>query len=184
MAILVVDNLSPFTSDILVGLHNLCITYVYRKFSEVSHRDLRNSTSVILSGRQKNNKEINSINSAIIRECYQSGTPLLGICYGAEIIALTLGGSIRKLTSHIHGSVAITPSKPNPLTNRKKSISVYESHAYCIARLPPNFETLASSQYCEYEIFSEAEHKFYGTQFHPEKSGCDGLDLLRNFAEV
>jgi GMP synthase (glutamine-hydrolysing) len=74
----------------------------------------------------------------------------------------------------------VSLSNANPLTEEKKTILVYESHRYCIARLPPNFKSLASSKYCEHEIFA-SDRKVYGTQFHPEKSVGDGLALLKNF---
>jgi GMP synthase (glutamine-hydrolysing) len=180
--VLVVDNLSPFTPDILDCLGKLGVPYVYRKFFEVSESDLAKCDKVILSGRRKNSKEINAANSRIIRQCHGDGKPLLGICYGAEIIALTLGGSIRKMPAHIHGTTPVSVSEQNPLTGGKKSISVYESHGYCVARLPANFRSIASSQYCDHEMF--ANGKTYGIQFHPEKSGSDGLALLRNFANL
>lgn len=182
MPVLVVDNLSPFTPDILDCLGRLGISYVYKKFSEVSDSDIARCEKVILSGRRKNSKEINAANSKIVRQCHGGGKPLLGICYGAEIIALTLGGSIRKMPAHVHGTTPVSVSGQNPLTENKKSISVYESHGYCVARLPANFMSLANSQYCDHEIF--ASGKTYGTQFHPEKSGSDGMALLQNFAEL
>ena len=184
MPVLVVDNMSPFTTDILDCLQTLNIEYIYRKFSEVYDNDLAGCDKVILSGRRKNSRNINAANSAIVKQCLQSGKPLLGICYGAEIIALTLGGSIRKMPFRVQGPVQIFLSKPNSLTDNKKSISAYESHGYCVARLPRDFETLASSQHCEHEIFSSTENKIYATQFHPEKSGSDGLALLQNFAKI
>lgn len=180
MPVLVVDNLSPFTPDILNCLGRLGVPYVYRKFSEVSDSDLAGCEKVILSGRRKNSKEINTANSRIVRQCHGEGKPLLGICYGAEIIALTLGGSIRKMPAHVHGTTPVSVSSQNPLTGGKKSISMYESHGYCVARLPVNFRSLASSQHCDHEMF--ANGKTYGIQFHPEKSGDDGLALLQNFA--
>jgi GMP synthase (glutamine-hydrolysing) len=180
--VLVVDNLSPFTPDILDCLGRLGVPYVYKKFSEVSDSDLAACDRVILSGRRRNSKEINAANSKIIRHCHSECKSLLGICYGAEIIALTLGGSIRRMPAHVHGATAVSVSGQNPLTGRKKSVSVYESHGYCIARLPASFRSLASSQYCEHEIF--ANGKIYGTQFHPDRSGSDGLALLQNFAKL
>jgi GMP synthase (glutamine-hydrolysing) len=178
--VLVVDNLSPFTSDILDCLGRLGVPYVYKKFSEVSNIDLARCDRVILSGRRKNSKEINAMNSKIVRQCQGGGKPLLGICYGAEIVALTLGGSIRKMPSHVQGTTVVSISGQNPLTGGKNSISAYESHGYCVASLPATLRSLASSEYCEHEIF--AGGKIYGTQFHPEKSGGDGLALLQNFA--
>lgn len=180
MPVLVVDNLSPFTPDILDCLGRLGIPHVYKKFSEVSDSDLARCDRVILSGRRKNSKEINAVNSKMVRQCHDGDKPLLGICYGAEIIALTFGGSIRKMPAHVHGTTEVSVSGQNPLTGGKKSIFVYESHGFCVARLPANFRSLASSKYCKHEIF--ARGKIYGTQFHPEKSGSDGLALLQNFA--
>lgn len=182
MAVLVVDNLSPFTPDILSCLDKLDVKYVYKKFSEVTDSDLVACDKVILSGRRKNNKEINAINSRLVKQCHDNGKPLLGICYGAEIIVLTLGGTIRKMPSHIQGITTVSVSGHSPLTDGKKSLSAYESHSYCVARLPAGFKSLASSQFCEHEIFSSG--KIYGTQFHPEKSGSDGLLVLQNFTKI
>jgi GMP synthase (glutamine-hydrolysing) len=154
--------------------------HLHKRFSQVSNEDLAQCDKVILSGRRKYSKEINAVNSRIIRYCHYRNKPLLGICYGAEIIALTLGGSIRKLPAHIQGTTEVLLSCANPLTEGKKSILVYESHRYCIAKLPSNFKSLASSKYCEHEVFSN-DGKMYGIQFHPEKSGGDGLALLKNF---
>ena len=58
---------------------------------------------------------------------------------------------------------------------------VYESHAYCVARIPQQFVSIATSKYCENEIFLQPRKKLVGVQFHPEKSGDDGLKLLSDF---
>ncbi len=183
MAVLVVDNLSPFVADILTCFDQLNKPYFHRRFSEVSNADLDRCDRVILSGRRKHSNEINAVNSRIIRYCDYSHKPLLGICYGAEIIALTLGGSIRKMPSHVHGMTEVSISAVNALTEGKRTILVYESHRYCIAKLPSKFKSLASSKYCEHEVFA-GDAGMYGTQFHPEKSGSHGLTLLRNFLTI
>jgi GMP synthase (glutamine-hydrolysing) len=184
LTVLVVDNLSPFTPDILNCLGRLDKTYTHRRFLEVSDEDLTNCDKVILSGRRKYSKQINMINSKIIRYCQYHDKPLLGICYGAEIIALTLGGSISKMPVHIQGMTEISISGINALTQEKNSVFVYESHRYCVAKLPSNFISLAISKYCENEVFCSDNKTVYGTQFHPEKSGDDGLDLLKNFLQI
>ena len=181
--VLVVDNLSPFTPDIVACLGRLEVKHECTKFSEVRPADLANYDRVILSGRRKNDPAINAANSRIIRSCHDSGQPLLGICYGSEIIALTLGGSLRRMARHVQGPITITP-KQNPLTLGKKQITVYESHGYCVARLPPGFEPLAGSQDCQYEMFAHETKRIFGTQFHPEKSGADGTDIIANFIRV
>lgn len=194
---LVVDNLSPFTPDIVSCLGKLGANYIQKSFSNVivksNHRDLiendRNNNfsfdRVILSGRRNNDIEINVVNSRIIRQCFEYNIPILGICYGAEILALTLGGTIRKMTKPVQDTISITVSKSNSLISAaKKTLLVYESHRYCVAKLPEGFESLASSLQCEHEVFSHQEKKIFGTQFHPEKSGADGLDILSKFLSV
>jgi GMP synthase (glutamine-hydrolysing) len=181
--ILVVDNLSPFTPDIVACLGKLGISHERIKYSDVAPGSLASYDRVILSGRRKNDAAINAANSRIIKACHDSGQPLLGICYGSEIIALTLGGSLRKMARHVQGQITIEP-KSNPLTHGKKQVTVYESHGYCVARLPPNFVALASSQDCRYEMFAHETKRIFGTQFHPEKSGADGLDIIASFVRV
>lgn len=184
MAVLVIDNLSPFTPDILACLGRLQAPYVCKKFSEVSEQDVEKSERVILSGRRKNDPAINSTNSQVILQCCKLDKPLLGICYGAEIIALTLGGTLRRMECRMHESIEIVPEKPNPLTDGKGSITAFESHGFCVARLPADLERIAGSKYCEYEIFAHKNKRIFGTQFHPEKSSQDGMDLIANFLKT
>lgn len=181
---LVIDNLSPFTPNILDCLNKLQANYICRKYFEMDISNNSNNIQfdkAILSGRQRNSKEINVINSKIIKYCFEYDIPILGICYGAEIMALTLGGAICRMDSGIHGTISVTISRPNLLIHDKESVSVYESHKYCVSRLPQEFDSLASSNYCKHEFFSHRKKKIFGTQFHPEKSGNDGFTLLSNF---
>ncbi|MDQ6865041.1 MAG: gamma-glutamyl-gamma-aminobutyrate hydrolase family protein [Thermoproteota archaeon] len=249
---LVVDNLSPFTPDIVTCLNKLGANYIQKSFSSLTNvtissnddnncpnykyhghnpggnayilnkskvlgdganydkknnndsRDIIDTTNntdktnntnniknnlfcdkVILSGRRMNNREINIVNSSIIRQCFENNIPLLGICYGAEILALTLGGTIRKMAMPVQDTISLTVSKTGSLISvDMKTLLVYESHKYCVAKLPEDFESLASSIHCGHEIFSHKEKKLFGTQFHPEKSGPDGLKLLSNFLSI
>jgi GMP synthase (glutamine-hydrolysing) len=190
--ILVVDNLSPFTMDIVTCLGKLGANYVVIKsnwldLTDNGSGDIFSYDRVILSGRRKNDREINVINSRIIRLCFKHNTPLLGICYGAEILALTLGGTIRKMTRSVQDTIPITVSKSNSLlsaTRADKKLFVYESHRYCVAKLPEGFESLAFSLECEHEVLSHKVKKMFGTQFHPEKSGADGMIILSKFLSI
>ena len=189
--ILVVDNLSPFTSDIVTCLSKLGANYVAIKSNRLVLTDSDSGKNlsydkVILSGRRKNDREINLVNSRMIRQCFKYNIPLLGICYGAEILALTLGGTIRKMIRPVQDTISITVSKSNSLLSiiRDKTLFVYESHRYCVAKLPEGFESLASSSECEHEAFSHKEKKMFGTQFHPEKSGANGMNILSKFLSI
>jgi GMP synthase (glutamine-hydrolysing) len=137
---------------------------------------------VILSGRRANDPKLNAINSQIIKQCLKGDVPLLGICYGAEILALTLGGSIKRMPKAVQENVPITVSRSSPLISDDARPVFYESHKYCVSRLPEGFDSLASSIYCEHEIFSFK--RLFGTQFHPEKSGPDGYNLLSKFVNM
>ena len=180
MAVLVVDNGSPYVKDITSCLDNLRQVYDLKRYDEEFL--LSNYQKVILSGRRKNKKEINSTNSKIIKTCYANETPLLGICYGAEIIALTFGGTLHR-TDLIQGFRRINIEKPTKLLE-KAHCDVYESHSYAISHLPENFICVASSDSSKHEIICHNSKKIFGTQFHPEKSGECGTELIHNFVSL
>lgn len=180
LTVLVVDNGSPYVRDITVCLDNLGQIYELKKYDEGFL--LSDYQKVILSGRRKNKKEINSINSKIIKTCFTNETPVLGICYGAEIIALTFGGSLYK-TDLIQGFNRINIEKPTKLLE-KTHCNVYESHSYAISHLPENFICVASSATSKHEIICHNSKRIFGTQFHPEKSGECGTELISNFVRL
>ena len=180
MTVLVVDNGSPYVQDITLCLSNLGQDYDLKKYD--GEFFLSNYQKIILSGRRKNKKEINSINSKIIKTCFTNETPILGICYGAEIIALTFGGSLH-MTDLIQGFNRINIEKPTKLLE-KSHCDMYESHSYAISHLPDNFICLASSATSKHEIIRHTSKRIFGNQFHPEKSGQCGTELIRNFVSL
>ena len=138
-------------------------------------------TSIILSGRRQNNSLMNVINSKIIKYCVLENKPLLGICYGAEILALTLGGTLKKMDKIHKGNQEIQILKTNPICSGK--INVFESHSYLISKIDENFTQIAKSDVCEFEIIQYDEMNIFGTQFHPEMSD-DGKLLLEKFIAI
>ena len=181
MKVLVLDNNSPFTSDILNCLDKLDQKYECRKCLEAPNPLYYDR--IILSGRKKNDRRINAINSTTIRLCHTYDKPLLGICYGAEIIALTFGGAIRR-GEQVVGMTKINIHRENGLMTKMGIWEAYESHSYTIARLPEEFVSVANSRFSPYEIFCHNKKKIYGTQFHPERSGDFGLKIFRNFLNL
>ena len=94
--LLVVDNGSIYTKNLIDFLTKNKVKFVNLKHNQVKLSEIKNYNSFILSGRRQNNKEMNVLNSKIIQHAVLEQKNLLGICYGAEILALTNGGTIRK----------------------------------------------------------------------------------------
>ena len=112
--LLVVDNGSVYTKHLTDFLTNK-INFEILTHDKVDLSNLSKYDSFILSGRRKNNQLMNSINSKIIKYSIKEKKPLLGICYGAEILNLTLGGTIKKSNSLQKGNQEIIISQKNAL---------------------------------------------------------------------
>jgi len=179
--LLVVDNGSVYTSNLLDFLCNKKFEFIIKSNSSLELDDIDNFDSFILTGRRQNEQKMNRINSKIILHAISEKKKLLGICYGAEILTLTLGGTIKKLQSPIKGAETVSVNKKNSLVNG--SLSVFQSHGYEISKLGDRLENLASSQACRYEIIKHNELSIFGTQFHPEMSS-DGRTLVESFVNL
>ena len=103
MKTLLINNFSPFVSNIVKVLNDLNCDWTIYDGSDLSSFDpnflslLQKFDSVILSGRKQNSPMINKINSGIVKGCILLDKPLLGICYGGQILALTLGCPLKKM---------------------------------------------------------------------------------------
>jgi len=179
--LLVVDNGSIYTKNLTDFLNEKNIFFKRQTPQLLDLDSLENYDSVILSGRRKNEKKINEINSKIVTYSIKNNMKLLGICYGAEILALTLGGTIRKISSLQKGNEIIKIFKENPISN--DSLDVFESHRFEISKLPSVLVPLAESKNCKYEIIQYEKKQIFGTQFHPEMSQ-DGHDLIEKFCSL
>ena len=105
----------------------------------------------------------------------------MGICYGAEILALTLGGTIRKLAFHQKGNEKINIQRENLLSN--DDLQVFESHGFEISKLPDILLVIGESKNCKFEIIQYDKKPIFGTQFHPEMSD-DGQNLIQKFCSL
>ena len=176
--LLVIDNGSIYTKNLTDFLHKQNILFEKQTPHFLDLSSLEKYDSFILSGRRKNDKKINEVNSKIIIHSIKNNIKLLGICYGAEILALTLGGTIRKVSLTQQGTEKIKTIKNNPLSNN--SLIVFESHGFEISKLPAMLIPLAESKNCQYEIIQYKTKPIFGTQFHPEMS-TDGYELIKKF---
>jgi GMP synthase (glutamine-hydrolysing) len=179
--LLVIDNGSVFTTNISKILVRNNIDFNVINFEQITDLDLTKFNGFILSGRRKNEKKMNAINSEIINHAISEKKPLLGICYGAEILALTLGGTIRKSQIAVKGIQTVHVKPFNPLCH--KNIQAYQSHGYEIAKLGTQLENSATSDTCQHEIIKHKTLPIFGTQFHPEMTE-DGQLLIESFLKI
>ena len=177
--LLLVDNGSVFTKDIANTLSDSNVKFEQMTFDEINSEEISKFDSYILSGRRQNDPKMNAKNSKIVLHAVNEKKKLLGICYGAEILALALGGTIRK-SSVIRGEQEII-SNENSLCVGKKI--VFESHSYEISKLGNLLDCIAESETCKNEIVKHKDLSIFGTQFHPEVTK-DGQTIIAKFAKL
>ena len=179
--LLVLDNGSVFTKNITNILEKTSANFQNISFEQFDSSQIFNFSSFILSGRRKNNQFMNALNSKIIRHAVHDKKPLLGICYGAEMLALTLGGTIKKMNSIHRGDETVEILQKNPLC--QGIISVFESHHFEISKLGESLVNLGKSNICNNELIQIDNSRIFGTQFHPEMTQ-DGQQLIKNFVSL
>ena len=118
----------------------------------------------------------------IDKRVFELGIPVLGICYGCQLMAYTLGGTVEHAETSEYGKVEVDYSG-SPLTVDMPSRAVcWMSHTDRITVLPEGFVGLAKSENCPYAAFGNREKKLYGVQFHPEVNHTFmGTQILKNF---
>jgi GMP synthase (glutamine-hydrolysing) len=112
----------------------------------------------------------------------ESGLPVLGICYGMQLLTHTLGGRVHPSPEREYGPATVETLLPNPLLP-VTSFPVWMSHGDRITALPPGFAALAQSANSPFAAMADFERRYYGLQFHPEvKHTQGGAETLRRFA--
>lgn len=120
------------------------------------------------------------------KEVLKLGIPVLGVCYGWQLMAHLLGGEIKN-TAKEYGpeTIKIDHSQGILKDLPEKEFMVILSHGDTVMSLPKGFETLASTKSVKYTAVENLKDKLYGVQFHPEANHTEyGLEVLRNFAAI
>ncbi|MGZ3512855.1 MAG: glutamine-hydrolyzing GMP synthase [Thermodesulfobacteriota bacterium] len=117
---------------------------------------------------------------------FRAGIPILGICYGMQLIAQQLGGEVARSEKREYGNAKLTLGRSGKLfrgLGRKGGqLIVWMSHGDHVKTAPPGFRGIAHSKNTPFAAFEEPRKKIYGLQFHPEVVHTQrGLDLIRNF---
>ncbi len=117
------------------------------------------------------------------KEIFNLGVPILGICYGMQLMGHMLGGEIARADQREYGKMDIEVDTESVLFKGVESTTTcWMSHTYFVNRLPEGFKNIASSTNCPAGAMENAEKRFYGVQFHPEVMHTPrGQKMLNNF---
>ncbi|MAV06214.1 MAG: glutamine-hydrolyzing GMP synthase [Candidatus Pelagibacter sp.] len=123
---------------------------------------------------------------SIPKEIFSKKIPILGICYGLQLIAKLFGGSIKSSKKKREFGRAILQKKKNSLLTKNffnnKSKSVWMSHQDAVTILPQGFKLIASTKESKLTIIENFQKKIYGVQFHPEVTHTEsGREIFKNF---
>jgi len=138
---------------------------------------------IILSGGPLTvtNKNTPKLNTSVIN----LKIPILGICYGHQILSKKFGGSVKTSIKREFGRVLIKNKSKSLITNNffnKNTIPVWMSHQDIVNKIPKGFKKIASSDNSKFAIIANENKKLYGIQFHPEVSHTqNGKILISNF---
>ncbi len=141
----------------------------------------KNPTGIILSGGPASVYEDNS--PSISKEIFELGIPVLGICYGGQLIAQTFGGKVTRADNREYGRIKLQTSENAGLFKDIPQDSlVWMSHTDYIEEKPQGFKITASSETCPICAMQNDEKKIYAVQFHPEVEHSEkGREILQNF---
>ncbi|MEH1765762.1 glutamine-hydrolyzing GMP synthase [Nostoc sp.] len=116
-------------------------------------------------------------------EIWNLGIPVLGVCYGMQLMVNQLGGEVAKAERGEYGKASLYIDDPTDLlTNVEDGTTMWMSHGDSVTQMPSGFELLAHTENTPCAAIADHERKLYGVQFHPEVvHSIGGIALIRNF---
>lgn len=115
-------------------------------------------------------------------EIFRLGIPVLGICYGAQLMAYTLGGKVESATTREYGKSDIEYFDSEIFEGVDKNNVCWMSHTDYVSVAPDGFKVVGKTATCPVAAMEDANRGFYGVQFHPEVMHTkQGTTILRNF---
>jgi GMP synthase (glutamine-hydrolysing) len=115
---------------------------------------------------------------------FKLNIPVLGICFGVQLMAQFLGGKVERGLKREYGkgTLAVTDSQCALFAKLPDSLQVWNSHGDKLARMPKGFKAVATSDNSEFAAIEDRARKFFGLQFHPEVAHTPrGREIIANF---
>lgn len=182
--ILIIDFGSQFTQLIARRIresHNYCEVHPYHKINSALLNQLQ-PKGIILSGGPDSVTQNTAY--AIPDKVFEYGCPILGICYGEQLMCRQLGGIVSTSQRHEYGKAHLNIIGESPLLHdiASDNLQVWMSHADKVQSLPDGFSAIATSDNAPFAAIQHKSKNFYGVQFHPEVTHTlIGQKLLNNF---
>ncbi|MBU4501132.1 MAG: glutamine-hydrolyzing GMP synthase [Nanoarchaeota archaeon] len=180
--ILVIDYGSQYTHLLARNIRRLNV-YSEIKQPDVTKKDLKDVKGIILSGGPNSVYEKNA--PKISKKILESGIPILGVCYGHQLISHMLGGKLERGDSMEYG-FAMMKTEKNPLfKGLSKQEVVWMSHGDHVKELPEGFQSIGYTDRCQNAAVCNKEKNIFGLQFHPEVTHTrNGMTILDNFVNL
>lgn len=141
-----------------------------------------NPQGIILSGGPSSVNEKNA--PSIDKKIFDLKIPVLGICYGQQLICKILGGKVKSAKTREFGKAVIEITNNSTLFKGFKGSDsqVWMSHGDRVESIPANFKIIAKTDHAPFAAIMDEKNKIYGVQFHPEVAhSLEGDQLIRNF---
>ena len=183
--IVIIDFGSQVTKLIARRIRELkvyCEIVNLKNFKKI--KNFYNIKGIILSGGPSTVTQ--KVYPSISRSIFKKNIPILGICYGLQLIAKVFGGKIKKSQKKREfGEAILLEKSKSPLFknffNNKKT-TVWMSHQDAVFKIPKGFENLASTNNSKYTAIQNKKKNIYGIQFHPEVTHTkNGFKVIKNF---
>ncbi|MFZ2189011.1 MAG: glutamine-hydrolyzing GMP synthase [Candidatus Moraniibacteriota bacterium] len=148
---------------------------------DISAKELGSASGIIISGGPQSVYDKKAL--TIDKNILNLGVPILGLCYGHQLLAHMLGGKVEAGAQGEFGQTKLNINNATEIFKGiKKKSTIWMSHRDSVTKLPKDFNTLASTDICQVAAMANDAKKIYGFQFHPEVIHSQfGFDMIRNF---
>ena len=150
---------------------------------DVKKEDLKDIDGLVLTG---SHDTVFDGGRLIDKEILLMGKPVLGVCYGHQLVQYLLGGKVvRSKTPEIKKSVMVRTTSSKLFKDLPKEHKVFMYHSDEVIKMATGFEKIAETDDCFYAGSQNEDLKIYTVQFHPEAEGNDyGDEIYRNFIDI
>ena len=117
------------------------------------------------------------------KEIFNLGIPVLGICYGMQLMTHILGGKVERADKREYGVTDVKINNTSKLFDKFENTNDFlMSHTDFVGTLPEGFENIGSTEHCPNAAMQNVSNNFYGIQFHPEvNASVNGTQVIKNF---